>query len=94
MHIQVAYVNAPYLMPTLSPERHICLGARPAWHLEMIQASIDGKIATTGSTRKLDAHLLKRCAAPMAMMKAAVPVMAGQRQVTANVTAVFEIAPK
>jgi uncharacterized protein len=33
-------------------------------------------------------------AAPMAMMKAAVPIMAGQQQVTANVTAVFEIAPK
>jgi hypothetical protein len=30
----------------------------------------------------------------MAMMKAAVPIMAGQQQVTANVTAVFEIAPR
>jgi len=31
---------------------------------------------------------------PMAMAKAAVPIMAGQEQITANVTAVWEIAPK
>jgi hypothetical protein len=46
-------------MPTFGPERHICLGARPAWHLKVIQITVDGKIAATGSTRKLNAHLLK-----------------------------------
>ena len=59
MHIQVAYVHAPYVMPTLGPERHVCLGARPARHLEVVQAPVDGKIAATGSTGELDAHLLK-----------------------------------
>jgi uncharacterized protein len=32
--------------------------------------------------------------APLALAKAAVPIMAGQQQITADVTAVFEIAPK
>lgn len=32
--------------------------------------------------------------APMAFAKAAVPIMAGQQEITADVTAVFEIAPK
>jgi hypothetical protein len=30
----------------------------------------------------------------MAMAKAAVPIMAGQQEITANVTGVWEIAPK
>src|SRR5579859_5815206 len=60
MHIQVTYVHAPYLMPTLGPERHVCLWARPAWHLEMIQSSVDGKITATGRAGEFDAHLLKR----------------------------------
>ena len=46
-------------MSPFGPEWHICLWAWPARHLEMIQASVDGKIAATGGTRKLDAHLLK-----------------------------------
>jgi hypothetical protein len=40
------------------PERHLCLWARPAWHLEVIQALVDGKIAATGSAGKFDTHLL------------------------------------
>ena len=31
---------------------------------------------------------------PTALAKAAVPIMAGQQQISADVTAVFEIAPK
>jgi hypothetical protein len=30
----------------------------------------------------------------MALAKAATPIMAGQQEVTANATAIFEIAPK
>src|SRR6266567_870531 len=59
MHIQVTNVYTPYVMPPLGPEWHLSLWTWPAWHLEVIQTPVDGKIAATGGARKLDAHLLK-----------------------------------
>src|SRR5881275_216625 len=62
MHIQVTYVHAPYLMTPLGFEWHGCLWAQPAWHLEMIQVSVDGKITATGRAGKFDTHLFQRSA--------------------------------
>lgn len=62
MHIQVTNVYAPYLLPPFGLEGHSRLWAWTVGRLlDVIQASIDGKIAPTGGTRKLDAHLLKGC---------------------------------
>lgn len=60
MHIQVTNVHTPYLLPPFGFEEHFRLWARAVgWLLDVVQASIDGKIAPTGGTREFDAHLLQ-----------------------------------
>ena len=35
------------------------------WHLKVVQLAVDRKVAPTGGSRKLNAHLFQRCAHPI-----------------------------
>src|SRR5436309_5437353 len=52
-------------MPPLGSKWHICLWPRFARDLEVIQFSVDRKVAPTGGPRELDAHLFQGRADPI-----------------------------
>jgi hypothetical protein len=61
VHIQVAIIDTPVLVPPLGFERHLFPGVCPlARHLEMIQFPVQSQDAPAGPWGELDAQLFER----------------------------------